>query len=91
MGVFQQKRVWFWIAFAAIVIALAVLIAVPNIDGNSPNQFRWLALLPVFFIGLIASLDIFPLFALLTLGHASEAPTLAPCFQRPPPFGITLS
>lgn len=90
MSVFRQKRVWFWIAFAAIVIALVVFI-VPNVHGNSPDYSLWLALLPVFFVGLIAPLDIVPLFALLTLGHASEAPTLAPSFQRPPPSGITLS
>ena len=90
MNVFRQKRVWFWIAFAAIVIALVVLI-VPNLHGNSPDQSLRLAFLPVFFVGLIAPLDILPLFALLTLGYASEAPALAPSFQRPPPSGITLS
>jgi hypothetical protein len=90
MSVFRQKRVWFWIACTAIVIALVVLIA-PNVSGNSPDQSLWLALLPVFFVGLIAPLEILPLFALLTLGHASESPALAPSFQRPPPSGITLS
>ncbi len=90
MSVFGQKRVWFWIALAAIVIALVVLF-VPNVHGNSPDQSLWLALLPVFFVGLIAPLRILPLFALLTLGHASEAPALAPSFQRPPPSSITLS
>ena len=89
MSVFRQKRVWFWIAFAAIVIAFVVLI-VPNVHGNSPDQSLWLALLPLIFVGLIAPLDILPLFTLLTLGHAPEAPTLAPSFQRPPPSGITL-
>ena len=90
MSAFQQKRVWFWVACAAIVIALVVLI-IPNVGGNSPDQSLWLALLPVFFVGLIAPLDILPQFALLTLGHASDAPALAPSFQRPPPSGITLS
>lgn len=90
MSVFRQKRMWFWLAFAAIVISLVVLI-VPNVHGNGPDQALWLALLPVFFVGLIAPLDILPLFALLTLGHVAEAPALAPSFQRPPPSGITLS
>ncbi len=81
---------WFWLAFAAIVISLVVLI-VPNVHGNGPDQSLWLALLPVFFVGLIAPLDILPLFALLTLGYVAEAPALAPSFQRPPPSGITLS
>lgn len=90
MSVFKQKRVWFWIAFAVIVIALVGLI-VPNVHGNTPDQPLWLALLPVFFVGIIAPLSILPLITLLTLGHASEDPTLAPSFQRPPPSGITLS
>jgi Na+/H+-dicarboxylate symporter len=90
MSAFHQKRVWFWIAFAAIVIALVGLI-VPNAHGNSPDQPQWLALLPVVFVGLIAPLSILPLIVLLTLGYASEAPTLAPSFQRPPPSGITHS
>jgi hypothetical protein len=88
MDVFRQKRLWFWIAFAAIFIAFVVLI-VPNVHGNSPDQSLWLAILPVIFVGLMAPLDS-PLSTLLTLGHASEAPTLAPSFQRPPPSGITL-
>ena len=90
MSVFLKKRVWFWIAIAAIVIMLVVLI-VPNINGNSSYSSLCLAILPVFFVGLIASLNILPLFALLTLGHTPEAPALAPSFQRPPPFAITLS
>ena len=90
MSVFQQKRVWFWIAFAAIVIALVGL-AVSNVHWNSSDQLHWLALLPVFFVGLIAPLSVLPLIAVLTLGHASESPALAPSFQRPPPSGIALS
>jgi bacteriorhodopsin len=90
MSVFQKKRVWFWIAFAVILIVLASLIVV-NINGNSPEQPLWLTLLPVFFVSLVVPLNILPLFALLTLGPASEAPALAPSFQRPPPFDITLS
>jgi hypothetical protein len=90
MSVFQQKRVWFWIGFAAIVIALVGLM-VPNVHGNNQDQLLWLVLLRVFFVGLIAPLSILPLIALLTLGHASKAPALAPSFQRPPPFGIALS
>lgn len=90
MSVFQKKRLWFWVALAAIVIVLVVLI-VPNLNGISSDQSLWLVLLPVFFVGIIAPLNILALFALLTLGHAPEAPALAPSFQRPPPFAITLS
>jgi len=90
MSVFRNKRVWFWIAFGAIVIALVVLIF-PSFHGNSSDHPLWLSLLPVFFVGLMAPLSILPLFALLTLGHIAEAPALAPSFQRPPPSAITLS
>jgi hypothetical protein len=84
MSVFGQKRAWFWIAFAAILIAL-VGFTVLNVHGDGPDQPLWLVLLPVFFVGLIAPLGIVPLIALLSLGHASEAPALAASFQRPPP------
>jgi hypothetical protein len=90
MSVFQQKRVWFWIAVAATVIVLVTLIVL-NVNGNSPYQSPCLILLPVFFVGLIASLDVLSRVSLLNLHHASDAPTPAPLFQRPPPFGITLS
>lgn len=90
MSVFQKKRAWFWIGFAVIVIALVGLIVL-NAHGNGPDQPLWLALLPVFFVGLIAPLSILPLIALLFLGHTSEGPALAPSFQRPPPSRITIS
>jgi hypothetical protein len=90
MSVFRQKRVWFWIAFAAIVLTFVIL-TVSNVHGNSADPSLWLALLPVFFVGLIAPLDILPLFDLLTLGHVSDGPSLAPSFQRPPPSCITFS
>lgn len=91
MTVFRQKRVWFWIAFAALVIALAVLI-IPNAPfGNNPDQPLWLVLLPALFTGLMVPRGIVALFALLTLGHAPAAPALGPLFQRPPPVALTLS
>ena len=91
MTVFRQKSLWFWIAFAALVIALAVLI-IPNAPlGNNSDQPLWLLLLPALFIGLIVPLGTLVLFALLTLGHASAAPALGPLFQRPPPVALTLS
>jgi bacteriorhodopsin len=91
MTVFPQKSVWFWIAFAALVIALAVLI-IPNAPlGVNADQPLWLVLLPALFIGLIVPLGVLPLFALLTLGHASPAPALGPLFQRPPPVVLALS
>jgi hypothetical protein len=83
MNVFRQKRVWCWIAIAAIVIALFALL-VPH-AANSPDQAAWLALLPAFFVGLLVPFSLLPLLPVLSLGHAAEAPSLAPSFQRPPP------
>lgn len=88
MSIFRQRRVWFWIALAAIVVAFVILI-VSNVHGNSLDQSLWFALLPAIFVGLLAPLSILPLFALLAMSHASEAPALAPLFQRPPPAAIT--
>lgn len=84
MKSFRQKRVWFWIAIAAIVIAVLALI-VPHHNANGPDQFAWLALLPVFFVGLIAPFNLISLLSVLSLGYAAKAPELAPSFQRPPP------
>jgi hypothetical protein len=83
MNAFKPKRVFFWIAVAAIAIAVIALL-VPH-NGNTADQPAWLALLPVFFVGLIAPLRLLPLLAVLRIGHAPEAPALAPSFQRPPP------
>jgi hypothetical protein len=83
MNAFNPKRAWFWIAVAAIAIAVIALM-VPHC-GNTAHQWASLALLPVFFVGLITPLSLLPLLAVLRIGHAPEAPTLAPSFQRPPP------
>jgi bacteriorhodopsin len=84
MKSFRQKRVWFWIAIAAIVIAVLALV-VPHHNANGPDQFAWLALLPVFFVGLIAPFNLPTLLSVLSLGYPAKAPDLAPSFQRPPP------
>lgn len=83
MKAFRPKRAWFWIAIAAIAIAVIALL-VPH-TGNTGDQPAWLALLPLFFVGLIAPLGLQRLLPTLTVGHAPEAPALAPSFQRPPP------
>lgn len=86
MNVFRQRRAWFWVAIAAIVIALVALL-VPH--GHSADASAWMALLPVIFVGLIAPLNLLPLLGFLCLGYKPEDPTLAPSFQRPPPFQLT--
>jgi hypothetical protein len=84
MNVLRQKRAWFWIAIAAIVIAIVALL-VPH-GHATPDQPAWMALLPSFFVGLLVPFSLLPLLLVLTLGHAPVAPSLAPSFQRPPPF-----
>jgi bacteriorhodopsin len=87
MNALRQRRAWFWVAIAAIMIALVVLL-VPHGHGINPDQPAWLALLPVSFVGLIAPLSILPLRSLLVVCHAPVAPALAPSFQRPPPLRL---
>lgn len=84
MNAFRQKRAWFWIAVAAILIALAALL-VPHTGAHSQPQPDWLALLPVFFVGLLAPLSLLPLVSVLSLGRTPESPLLTSSFQRPPP------
>jgi len=85
MNAFRQRRAWYWIAIAAIVIALVALL-VPH--GHSTDAPAWMALLPAFFVGLIVPFSLLPLLPVLSLGHTPEAPSLAPSFQRPPPFRL---
>lgn len=87
MNAFRQRRAWFWIAVAAITIALVALL-VPHIDAHGHLQPDWLALLPVFFVGLLVPFSLLPLVSVLSLGHTPGAPSLAPSFQRPPPFPL---
>jgi len=82
VNLFRQQRAWFWIAVAAIAIALLALL-VPH--GHSTDAPAWMALLPAFFVGLLVPFSLLPLLPVLTLGHTTEAPSLAPSFQRPPP------
>lgn len=83
MNAFSPKRIWFWIAVAAVALAMVVLL-LPH-HGGAVDHLAWLAVLPVFFVGLVAPLTVGPLLAVLTVGHAPEEPALAPSFQRPPP------
>ncbi len=83
MSAFRQRRIWFWIAVAALAIAVIALMA-PH-AGNTADQPAWLGLLPVFFIGLIAPFGLLFLQAILCIERVPNAPTLAPSFQRPPP------
>ena len=83
MKAFDPKRVWFWIAVAAAAVAVIALLLPHN--GSSAAQQTWLALLPVFFVGVVAAFSVQSILAVLSIGHAFQAPALAPSFQRPPP------
>jgi hypothetical protein len=83
MNGLRQRRAWFWVAIAAIAIALVALL-VPHV-GNSLDQQAWVAMLPVFFVGLLFPLSLRLIPGLPSLGRTPQAPALVPSFQRPPP------
>jgi hypothetical protein len=85
MTLFRRQRAWFWIAVAAIAIALLALL-IPH--GSTTNAPAWMALLPAFFVGLLVPFTLLPLLPVLTIGHTPQAPSLAPSFQRPPPIAL---
>ena len=82
---FCKQRAWFWIAVAAIAIAVLALL-IPH--GQTTDAPAWMALLPAFFVGLLVPFSLLPLLPVLSLGHTPQAPSLAPSFQRPPPFRL---
>jgi hypothetical protein len=79
----RQWRGWYLIALVAIVIALAALL-IPH--GHSGDGGDWLAILPVFFVGMISPLSLFSPLAWSYAGRTPDAPLLPASFQRPPPF-----
>ena len=79
----QHRRVFFLIAAIAIGIAALLLLAP---QGHTTPLAAWLALLPVFFVGLLVPLGLFSPLAFLALGSTPDAPAPAAAFQRPPPF-----
>jgi len=85
MNFFRQRRAWLWIATVAIALALVALL-LPH-GSNNAQPDLW-ALLPLSFLGLIVPFVLAPLASSLELGHSSDAPALAPLFQRPPPACI---
>lgn len=84
MNALGQKRAWFWIAIAAIVIAIVALL-VPHGHATA-DQPAWMALLPAVFVGLLVPFSLLPLLPILSVGHAPVAPARAASFKRPPPF-----
>ena len=85
MKLFHHQRAWFWIAVAAIAIAVLALL-IPH--GQTTDAPAWMALLPAFFVGLLVPFSLPAAAPVLSLGHTPQVPSLAPSFQRPPPFRL---
>jgi hypothetical protein len=81
----RHWRGWLLIAAVAIGVALLLLLA-PH--GHSGDSSAWLAILPVFFAGVISPLSLFVSLANEYRGRTPDAPALTASFQRPPPLRI---
>ena len=77
-----QRQVWFWVAAIAILAAFALLV-VPHAHSGPANA--WLAMLPVFFVGLLTPLSLLRTAQSSIETYIPVAPALQPSFQRPPP------
>jgi hypothetical protein len=81
----QHKRGWLLLAAIAIGFAI-VLLMIPH--GHSAGDADWLAILPIFFVGLISPLSLLSPMAYAYVGRAPDAPAQPASFQRPPPFTL---
>jgi hypothetical protein len=81
----QQKRGWILLAAIAIGFAI-VLLMIPH--GHSTGDADWLAILPIFFVGIISPLSLLSPLAYIYTGRTPDAPALPASFQRPPPFRL---
>lgn len=77
----HQRR---WLLIAAIAIGVALLLLLVPHPHNSGSA-AWLAILPVFFVGVISPLSLLSPLAFIYLGRTPDAPPLPASFQRPPP------
>jgi len=82
MAVQRYRHLWIWIAVFAIMAAVVLLIA-PQAHSGPANA--WLAMLPVFFVGLLTPLSFEETTQSGNEYHIPAAPALQPSFQRPPP------
>jgi len=82
MALERQRRAWLWVAAIAIMVALAMTL-VPQAQSGPASA--WLAILPVFFVGLLLPLCLVRFRECLDQRRLTEAPALQPSFQRPPP------
>jgi len=81
----RNNRRWLFIAAIAIMVAVVLLLA-PQVQTG--HAIAWLAILPVFFIGVISLLLLLPAPGSFHRACAKDAPALQPDFQRPPPLPI---
>jgi Na+/melibiose symporter-like transporter len=80
-----HRRIWLLIAAIAIAVAL-VLVLVPQSHSGPANV--WLAMLPVFFVGLLVPLCLISVLESLDGDRVAAVPALQPYFQRPPPLRL---
>ena len=81
----QHRRGWLLLAAIAIGFAI-VLLMVPH--GHATGDADWLAILPIFFVGLISPLTLVSPMAYAYIGRRPDAPALPASFQRPPPVRL---
>lgn len=81
----EHRRIWLLVAAIAIGVALVFLLISPT---HSQGAAAWLAILPVFFVGVISPLSLLSPMAYMYLGRTPEAPVLPTSFQRPPPLRL---
>jgi hypothetical protein len=85
MNQVRQRRGWILIAAIAIGIALVSLLALHAHSGDAGAQ---VAILPIFFVGLILPLSLLSPLAYVYAGRTPDTPALPASFQRPPPFRL---
>ena len=78
----KQHGLWLWIATLALVAALALMLFP---QAGSTHSGGWLAILPIFFAGLISPLVLFVSVTHLYTRIVPASPLLRAAFQRPPP------
>jgi|HubBroStandDraft_1064217.scaffolds.fasta_scaffold33225_2 hypothetical protein len=80
-----HRRIWLLIAAIAIVFALVAML-VPQ--THSAPADGWLAMLPMFFVGLLVPFRLLSVLDSLDEDRVTEVPALQPSFQRPPPLRL---
>jgi hypothetical protein len=80
-----HRRRWLLVAAIAIAAALVLMLAA---SAHSGSAAVGLAVLPVWFVGLIVPLSLLTVPQRFDHRRAFNTPALQPSFQRPPPFRL---